>query len=178
MDPADDLEQEAAEQPAEFDYLLADPTGEQWEDGVAAGEQDLHFDPFDDETWTFSPEPVPWYRTPAALTVLVASSLAAAALVVAVVLLAFRGSPDERPTDRPAPATSAVATTSAAPPPSAEVPPPPPPPPPPESVSQVEQPPVVVRTEQRPTKKPEIGVTRTPATRAPISVRPQPRTGG
>ena len=31
------------------------------------------------------------------------------------------------------------------------------------------------RVQPRPTKEPEIGVTRTPATRSPISVAPQPR---
>jgi hypothetical protein len=53
-----------------------------------------------------------------------------------------------------------------------------PPPPPPETASPVNTAPRYNPTYQpRPTKAPEIGVTRTPVTRLPISVAPQPRTG-
>src|SRR5204862_6386163 len=50
------------------------------------------------------------------------------------------------------------------------------PPPPPETASAENTGPAYSPTVQpRPTKAPEIGVTRTPVTRSPISVAPQPR---
>jgi hypothetical protein len=138
-----------------------------------------HFDPFNDSTWSFRPAPPPWYRTKQALAAIVAASAAVAAIVVAGVLLAFRGPAST--VDEMTGSVTPTAPTSAEPPPvatSAEPPAPLPPPPPPETASPVNTAPRQNPAYQpRPTKAPEIGVTRTPVTRAPISVAPQPRTG-
>jgi len=135
-----------------------------------------HFDAFNDNTWSFKPAPTQWYRTKPALTAIVAASAAVAAIVVAGVLLVFRG-----PAGTVDEVTGSLTPTSAEPPPvatSAEPPAPLPPPPPPETASPVNTAPSQNPAYQpRPTKAPEIGVTRTPVTRAPISVAPQPRTG-
>lgn len=144
---------------------------------------EYRFDAFNANTWHFKAPPPPWYRTRQALIALAAVAAAVVALVVSVVLLALGGpsDTDEAPaTDTsPTPTTAASTpdTTSALPPPS------PPPPPPPatsaSSASSVAPPPVYDRPryEPRPTKPPEIGVTRTPVTRTQISVAPQPRPG-
>jgi hypothetical protein len=136
------------------------------------------FDPFDANTWAeiLNPPPKPWYRSRQALGLLIASGAALSAIVVSVVLLVFRELPtgeDIGPAPTAPPTTTPVATaTSDSRPP--ELPPPLPPPPPP---SAVESAPVIIRPRIQPrlTKEPEIGVTRTPATRQPISVAPQPR---
>lgn len=179
-------------QPAEeLDHQLKDPGVDLWDepddnfwdsqpdpDGYPA--VDGHFDAFNNNTWSFTPPPTPWYRTKQALTAIIAATTAIAAIVVSGVLLVFRGS------DSVDPVTSSVTPTA---PPSVEpVPratsaapepplPPPPPPPPPETASQVNTAPTNSNPAvgPRPTKEPEIGVTRTPVTRAPISVAPQPR---
>jgi hypothetical protein len=187
----------------EFGYLLDDPaedqgpfegtdpeTGELYDDQYTDqyadqyGEpDDDRFDAFNANTWHFKAPPPPWYRTRQALIALAAVAAAVVALVVSVVLLALGGpsDTDEAPaTDTsPTPTTAASTpdTTSALPPPS-----PPPPPPPATSASSaasVAPPPVYERPryEPRPTKPPEIGVTRTPITRTQISVAPQPRPG-
>ena len=140
-----------------------------------------HFDAFSDNTWSFAPAPPPWYRTKPALTAILAASAAVAAIVVSGVLLVFRGPADT--VDEVTSSVTPTAPTSAAPVPvatSAAPPPalPPPPPPPPETASSVNTAPRYTPTYQpRPTKPPEIGVTRTPITREPISVAPQPRAG-
>jgi hypothetical protein len=137
-----------------------------------------HFDAFNDDTWSFRPPPMPWYRTKQALTAIIAASAAVAAIVVSGVLLVFRG-----PASTVDEVTSSVTPTA---PTSAETvpvatsaePEPPLPPPPPETASPVNTAPRYNPTYQpRPTKAPEIGVTRTPVTRLPISVAPQPRSG-
>jgi hypothetical protein len=179
-------------QPAEeLDHQLKDPGVDLWDepddnfwdsqpdpDGYPA--VNGHFDAFNNNTWSFTPPPTPWYRTKQALTAIIAATTAIAAIVVSGVLLVFRGS------DSVDPVTSSVTPTA---PPSVEpVPratsaapepplPPPPPPPPPETASQVNTTPTNSNPAvgPRPTKEPEIGVTRTPVTRAPISVAPQPR---
>ena len=155
---------------ADFVYLLA-------EDEPRQGDG---FDAFDENNWVevLSPVPTPWYRSPQARTLLIASGIALSAIVISVVLLMFRETPTgDRPVPAPTttPVTTPTATESSEPPPP-EPPPPPPPEPPPES-STMERAPAVPRptVRPRPTKEPEIGVTRTPATRAPISVAPQPR---
>ncbi len=160
---------------AHFDYLLAKDEAPRQGDG---------FDAFDENNWVgvLNPVPTPWYRSPLARVLLIASGIALSAIVISVVLLMFRQSPtgDE---PGPAPTTTPVATptataTSEPPPPPPETPPPPPePPPPPPEPSTMERAPEVIgpTVRPRPTKDPEIGVTRTPATRAPISVAPQPR---
>ena len=136
------------------------------------------FDAFDENTWGeifTSASTTPWYRTRQAQTLLLASGVALSAIVISVVLLAFRGpSSDSKPSSVQAttpPATTALATmTSQAPPP----PPPPPGPPPPPEPSPVQRAPAAVERppvqQQRPTKAPEINVTR-----LPMSVAPQQR---
>jgi hypothetical protein len=141
-----------------------------------------HFDAFNDDTWSFAPAPTPWYRTGPAVTAIIAASAAMVAIVVSGVLLVFRGPAST--VDQVTSSVTPTAPTSAAPVQvaSSEQPPPPaPPPPPPPSETQASQ----VNTapgnnpviESRPTKAPEIGVTRTPITRYPISVAPQPHGG-
>lgn len=122
------------------------------------------------------PAPAPWYRTGPAMFALGAIGLAVVAIVVAAVLLVSRdslGPGDVEPAapstssspspiapspsaSRTVPSTSPAATTSA----SSESPPPPP-------VSEPSSAPG--------SNGPEIGVTRTPVTRSPISVRPTQR---
>jgi hypothetical protein len=130
------------------------------------------FNAFDNDTWTFTPAPVPWYRTKPAMAAIVATSAAAIAIVVAGVLLVFRA-PSDTGTAVPSSVTP-TAPTSAAPVPvaSSEPPPPaPPPPPPPETASRVNTAPrYEAPRAPRPAKGPEINVTR-----SPISVAPQPR---
>jgi hypothetical protein len=135
-----------------------------------------HFDAFTDNTWRFTPAPPPWYRTKQALTAIVAASGAVAAIVVSGVLLVVRG--PAATVDEVTGSRTPTAPTSAVSVPQATSEEPPPPPPPPETASGVNTAPRYNPTYQpRPTKAPEIGVTRTPVTRAPISVAPQPRTG-
>ncbi|SEH52559.1 hypothetical protein SAMN04489835_0958 [Mycolicibacterium rutilum] len=135
------------------------------------------FDAFDSTTWYFEPAPPPWYRTGKTLGLLIAASLAAVALVVSGVLLVFGGSGDSV---REATTVSPTAQTTAPPrsQPLRSEPPPPPPPPPPAETSAAPAP-APVQTYRprspstRPSREPEIGVTRTPVTRSPISVAPQ-----
>jgi hypothetical protein len=156
----------------DHDYLLAE------------GEHKTHdgFDAFDENTWDedFTPVSVTtWHRSSQARTLMIASAVALSAIVVSVVLLVFRGSPaadEPAPSESPPPPTTPLATATA----TAEKPPtepPAPPPPPPPEPSVVNSPPAVIRPTVRPppTKRPEIGVTRTPVTRLPISVAPQQR---
>ena len=132
--------------------------------------------------------PTPWYLTRRPFAVL--------ALVVIVALTAWgigavlRG--DDTDTDRVAPAVSPAAPADPRPEPAPlqgsrgdpiQVPAPPaPPPPPPAPPPTAEQ--VVPRTQYQepyqrsspaPDRQPEVGVTRTPITRAPMSVAPVPR---
>ena len=141
-----------------------------------------HFDAFDSSTWYFEPAPPPWYRTKQTLTVFVVAAVAAVALVVSGVLLVFRG-PATTAVDETISATQTAATTAA---PAPVSPPrtsalPPPPPPPAETSAAAPAAPAAPTRQRTPTtrstKEPEIGVTRTPVTRSPISVAPQPRTG-
>ncbi len=160
---------------SELDYVPADAKPRE-HDG---------FDAFDEKNWVEVLDPVrtPWYGSRLALTLLIVSGTALAAIVVSAVLLVVRGAPAE---DNPAPGTSATPVTTPmatapspmppAPSPPPPSPPPPPPPPPPEPSTMNEAPAVVRPTVQpRPPKAPEINVTRTPQTREPISVAPQPR---
>jgi hypothetical protein len=185
------------------DDLWDDPDDNFWARGPETA--DDGFDAFDTNTWHFKSAPTPWYRTKQAMTALIATAAAMAAIVVSGVLLVFHTpgnvvdqTPSPERTAVPtsaAPATVASSATeppppphpSPSPPPSPspsppppeappEAPPPPPPPPPPQTAaSSVNTAPDVPRVQPRPTKEPEIGVTRTPATRSPISVAPQPR---
>ena len=134
------------------------------------------FDAFNNNSWRFKPPPPPWYRTKQAVTAILAASAAVAAIVVASVLLVFRG--PAHTVDQVTGSVTPTAPTSAEPVATSAEPPPALPPPPPETASSVNTAPRYNPTYQpRPTKAPEIGVTRTPVTRSPISVAPQPRTG-
>ncbi|HEX2283649.1 MAG TPA: hypothetical protein VHI10_02290 [Mycobacterium sp.] len=172
--------------PEDFDYALRDD--DQWDepdDDVWSNEPDVaaagSFDAFDTNTWFFEPAPTPWYRTKQAMTALIAAAAAAAAIVVSGVLLVVRvpgtvdsGTTSVAPTAPTAPTTAAPTrlATSAPPPPPER-----PPPPPETTAAPVEAAPAETYRPRRPsprtTKEPEIGVTRTPATRSPISVAPQ-----
>ena len=173
------------------DDLWDDPADNFWDNQPDVDDDPGRFDAFNVNTWSFKPALTPWYRTKQALTAIIAAAAAMAAIVVSGVLLVVRG--DDSPVDSTVnEVTSSLVTpttpTSAAPAevasseePSSPAPPPPPPPPPPvqETVaSPVNPAPRYTPTyAPRPTKAPEIGVTRTPVTRQPISVAPQPRTG-
>jgi hypothetical protein len=179
VQPAEDLESPPKDP---GDDLRDEPDDNFWDspsDSDDFPNDNGHFDAFNDNTWSFTPAPPPWYRTKPALTAILAASAAVAAIVVSGVLLVFRGPANT--VDEVTSSVTPTAPTSAAPVPvatSAEPPPPPPPPPPPETASSVNTAPRYTPTYQpRPTKPPEIGVTRTPITRAPISVAPQPRGG-
>lgn len=163
-------EENAYASDADLDYLLAEEPS-QLHDG---------FDAFDENTWDQDFTPVsasPWHRSTQARTLLIASAAALSAIVISVSLLVFRGTPAG---DESSPTSTTAVTTPLATATSTRQPPPPPPPPPPSpepEPSAVNEAPVVIRpsVRPRPTKEPEIGVTRTPATRMPISVAPQPR---
>jgi hypothetical protein len=185
VDTPDDVDAPATD--GEFGYLLDEqdyskfhqvehedvPADPAWtEPPPPPGERT--FDAFNASTWNFKPSSTPWYRTGRTPTVLVAVTVAVVALVVSVVLLAFRGSSEDDTAPVKSPDASTAPTTATAPPAtSAEPPPPPPPPPapppPPPTASEIDQPPVYQRPQQRqPTRKPEINVTR-----SPMSVKPQ-----
>lgn len=169
----------------EVDYLLTEPGDDQWDDRdvtwnryPAAAATDDRFDAFNTNTWQFKPAPVPWYRTRPAVIAMAAAAIAAIAIVVSSVLLVFSGGSGS-PGDQNAPTTPPTPSSALpSPSPTSEPPPPPPPPPPPSSEPPpASQAPVYRPAPPRTTKRPEIGVTRTPVTRSPISVAPQPRTG-
>lgn len=178
----------------DFDYLIGDLTEAPSEDEVSNGddvllqpvpaddyEPTLHvhqpgtFDAFDADTWYFEPAPAPWYRRRQALTGWIAVGAAAAALVISAVLLIVRSPGTEEDTITPAePSTTTTAVTTERATSSAA----PPPPPPETSAERIDPGPAeTVRRSPPPrnTRPPEIGVTRTPVTRSPISVAPQPR---
>ena len=133
-------------------------------------------------TLTFRPPPAPWYRTkPATITLIAAAS---AAVAVPIVLLVLPNNPSTGPQQStsvaPQVSTSAQPSPSSTQPTPTNAPPPLPPPPPPPATEDTgsadTQPyPWTRPAAPPPTQKPDIGVTRTPATRAPISVAPQPR---
>jgi hypothetical protein len=168
------------EAPGEFDYLFDDPadadqaSSEDSEDGVWSDEGAPDgFDAFDSRTWYFEPAPTPWYRTPRALTALIAATVAAMALVVSAVLLVLRG-PDGGVEETTS--VTRTAPTSAPPSRSATQAPPPVLTPPPETSAAPMDPGPAATVRPAPpraTKEPEIGVTRTPVTRSPISVSPR-----
>jgi hypothetical protein len=167
------------------DDPLKGPGDDQWDDPDDSfwdNQPDVddagHFDAFNDNTWSFTPAPVPWYRTKPAMTAIVAASAAVAAIVVSGVLLVFRGA-DSNVNDNTSSVTPTAPTSVAPLQVASEEPPPEPPPPPPptETVASPVNPGQGSNPtyEPRPTKPPEIGVTRTPITRSPISVAPQQR---
>jgi hypothetical protein len=195
------FEAEPAEQ---LDQPLNDPGDDLWDepndnfwDNQPDPDDQGHFDAFNINNWNFTPAPTPWYGTRQAVTAIIAASTAMVAIVVSAVLLVFRGQGDTvvddvtssvTPTAPTSAAPAQVASSEAPPPPLPPSPPPLPPPPetaspppetaspPPETASPVNTAPSYNPTYQpRPTKEPEIGVTRTPVIRSPISVAPQPR---
>ena len=177
-DPAEELDQPLNDP---GDDLWDEPNDNFW-DNQPDPDEPGHFDAFNINTWNFTPAPTPWYGTRQAVTAIIAASTAMAAIVVSAVLLVFRGEGDT--VDDVTSSVTPTAPTSAAPVEvaSSEAPPPPLPPlpetasPPPETASPVNTAPSYNPTYQpRPTKEPEIGVTRTPVIRSPISVAPQPR---
>jgi hypothetical protein len=131
-------------------------------------------------TLTFRPPPRPWYRCKRATIALIAVATAAVAVPVVMIVLPDSRStgPAESTSVAPQPSTTAQPAPSGAQPTPINAPPPPPPPPPPtaDTGSADTQPyPRTRPAAPEPTQKPDIGVTRTPATRTPISVAPQPR---
>jgi hypothetical protein len=170
-------EENAYASETDLDYVLAEDQSRE-HDG---------FDAFDENTWDehfTSVSTAPWYRSPQSRTLLVASAIALSAIVISVSLLVFR-QPSASDESTPLQSTTAVTTPLATatrerpPPPSPPPPPPPTEPPAPPVVAEpsaATQAPAVVRPSVRPRQtKPEIGVTRSPVTRQPISVAPQPR---
>jgi hypothetical protein len=159
------------------DDLWDDPDDNFW-DNQLDSDHDGRFDAFKGSTWSFTPAPPPWYRTKQALTAIIAASAAVAAIVVSSVLLVFRG-PGSTVDEMPSSVTPTAPTSAESVPVATSEAPPPPPPPPPETASPEATAPAHSNPtyQPRPTKAPEIGVTRTPVTRLPISVAPQPRTG-
>jgi len=94
----------------------------------------------------------------------------------APVEVASSEAPPPPPPLPPLPETASPPPETASPPPETASPPPETASPPPETASPVNTAPSYNPTYQpRPTKEPEIGVTRTPVIRSPISVAPQPR---
>jgi hypothetical protein len=134
-------------------------------------------------TLTFRPARTPWYRTKQAKIAVIA--VASAAVAVPLALLVWSDSSTTGPGQstsvapqastipaQPLPTTAQPTPVEALPP----LPPPKPPAPAEDADSADTQPyPRVRPTPPEPTQKPDIGVTRTPVTRAPISVAPQPR---
>jgi hypothetical protein len=185
-EPVSTTEIEHSERDVAHDNDWDDARESRW-DGLYAPRNDRNGTPRIGE-WTFSvSRREPWYRSKHVRTALIAAAVAA--IAVPVVLLAMRGpapgieesttvSP-QAPTSEPAPTSTAPALSTAMPSPPAPPPPPvPPPPPPPADTGPA---PVITRQYPQPrqsapeqTDKPEIGVTRTPATRAPISAKPPP----
>jgi hypothetical protein len=168
----DDYRLEDADDPA------SDPTGAytggiawsetDWSDGGHPGDR---FDAFDANTWNFKSAPKPWYDSTQAKVGIAAVGLALVTLVVSVVLLAFGTGSSGESDAPPAPTSDAPTTTVPTTTPSSALPPPhPPPPPPPPPPSEAPSAPVYQgpRYDPRPSKKPEINVTR-----SPMSVSPQ-----
>jgi hypothetical protein len=131
--------------------------------------------------WTFTvSKPEPWYRSKHVKTGLIAAAAPAIAVPLFVLVVRSFGAdaeesttvPSQAPTSaEPVPTSSAPALSTARPSPPAPPPPPPPPPPADEPVI-IRQYPQQRQSAPEQTDKPEIGVTRTPVTRAPISAKP------
>ena len=158
------------------------------QDGQFVGYEDGYDDGFEsdaDETDGYEPEayaigpyrppPRPWYRDPQAITAVGAIGVAVLAILVSTILLLVR--PQRGPSTVVGPATPARTTTSA---PTTIAGPAAPPPPPPSGAVTPGTVPVVVapREPPGPSRSPEFNVTRTPVTRSPISVHPEPHRPG
>jgi hypothetical protein len=133
------------------------------------------------DTLTFGSTPRPWHRTKRPMIAVIA--VAAAAMVAWLVVVALRspGTASEIPkptvtSPAPAPTTAQLSPTTAPPPQPIPPPPLPPPPPPPAQEAPVitgSNPPARSEPPSQ-TDKPQIGVTRTPISVAPPSVKPAP----
>jgi hypothetical protein len=184
--PVHDVREERYEAPPAVDRAPPPPTRRVAPPTVNTWTVNGQLRASNNSTLTFRPPRAPWYRTKQATIALIA--VAAAAVAVPLVLLVW---PDVSSTSPGQPTSVApqASTTAAQPSPSTAQPtpveafPPLPPPPPPPPLPPAEdagsadtQPyPQARPTAPEPTQKPDIGVTRTPVTRAPISVAPQPR---
>lgn len=159
---------------AEPPLLPNEPAAGEWVAPPPLDPEDHRDDAFNGGIWNFKPAPTPWYRSGHSRVVLAAVSLAVIALVVSGVLLAFQRSSGEQTAPNPAETSSAAPTTETAPATTSELPPPPappPPPPPPPAASEIQRAPVYAPP-NRPSRKPEINVTR-----KPMSVAPQKPSG-
>ena len=159
------------EPPGDFDYLLG-ALGDTDDNVGFDDDYDVGFDDdYSVDRYRRQPQ-VLWYRTTGAMVAIGAISIAGIAILVSVVLLMSRdsGGPanNVETTTTSTPSSAAPETT----PPTAAVPPSPTGSPSP-TESTASAPPVIVEPRRsEPTKPPQIGVTRTPLTRYPISVRP------
>jgi hypothetical protein len=134
--------------------------------------------------WDFKPSAAgPWYRSKR--LVVASAAVAVAAIVVTGILVLVRGpgveesvSPANSKTAEPKPAAPAPALSRAPAPLPPALPPPPPPPPTAaeESTGPAATGPYYPPRRSAPSQSdmPEIGVTRTPVTRAPLSATPPP----
>jgi len=139
-------------------------------------------------TLSFRSKAQPWYRTKRAVIALVVGAVAAFVVIGVLVLLRSPAADvEESTTVAPSAPTSATPALTSAPPSPSSLPPappsapPPPPPPPPPSAAEIDTGSVVTGADEwqpsapsSQTDMPEIGVTRTPVTRAPISATPPP----
>ena len=176
--PSEPVAHEDADRTLPDEDRWDDPDDSFWSNERDA-DPDRSFDPFDARTWNFEPAPTPWYRTKPALAALIAAIAAAVALVVSTVLLVLR-SPSTAVDETTTSVTPTAPTTVASTPSATDAAPPPPPPPPSTADTAESIAPAPAQT-NRPNpprnRGPEIGVTRTPVTRSPISVAPS-RPGG
>lgn len=181
-DPEDPDPEDAVLEEAPWSGMLAPRNGRQGVPPTRSWESKLT----NSGAWDFKVSPSgPWYRSKRVL--IAVAGVAVIALVLTGVILFTRGSgagveestpvsPTNPTTAGPAPSSQApVLSTAIAPPP----PPLPPPPPPPPSADQITAPPTrgytpPWRSSPSQSDMPEIGVTRTPVTRAPFSATPPP----
>jgi hypothetical protein len=153
------------EPPGEFDYLLDELND--------ADEDALDDDYFDNDPYQ---PPRPWYRTTAAMVAIGAMGVAVIAILVSAVLLVSRHSRGTTDNVEPTIATTTPSSAPATTPPMVATAPPSPPVNPTPSGSTASAPVVVAPpSHSEPTKPPQVGVTRGPLIRQPISVRPVPR---
>jgi hypothetical protein len=145
---------------------------------------DERFEPLDVDETMFRLRPPRWHRRKSAVVALFAVAAVASVVVIVLVVLSRTDGVEQTTTvtttpPAPAPAVRAPGSVVPSPPVIAPLPPVPSPPPPGPA-----PPPVSADTQQgsypsytppSQSGSPQIGVTRTPATRAPISVAPSPQ---
>lgn len=179
-DPDDPDPEDPVLEEAPWSGMLAPRNGRQGVPPTRSWESTLA----DSGAWDFKVSTSgPWYRSKRVL--IAAAAVAAVALVLTGVILITRASgagvEESTPVSPSNPTTAGPAPSSQAPVLSTAIAPPPPPlpPPPPPSADQITTPPTRGYTPPRrssPSQSdmPEIGVTRTPVTRAPLSATPPP----